>query len=198
MRRNVTSTKNILPIKDSPSFGPRKSPRNMKRPIIFGSTKLTVSIVVFGLFLVSNYLLLNSSVPDSRINTIIDNSSNDISDQEQQEQEIPKSLSLTPLRDVDLELFTVRINTFKRHEQLLVSVRHLSTCQGVAQIQVVWCEEEEPPPELLEFPKVVVERHEVNSLNERFHVLEETPTLGILSIDDDVLRPCEAIDAGTP
>ena len=45
-------------------------------------------------------------------------------------------------------------------------------------------------------PKVVVERHADNSLNERFRLLAEPPTAGILSIDDDVLRPCLALDAG--
>jgi glucuronyl/N-acetylglucosaminyl transferase EXT2 len=104
--------------------------------------------------------------------------------------------TLTPLRDIDLELYTIRINTWKRHEQLVVSIEHHSKCVGVAQIQVVWCEDAEPPPPLLENPKVVVERHTINSLNERFHILEESPTLGILSMDDDVLRPCEAIDSG--
>lgn len=104
---------------------------------------------------------------------------------------------VTPLRDVDLELYTIRINTWKRLEQLMVSIEHHATCPGVAQIQVVWCDEQgDPPRELEEHPKVVLERHVVNSLNERFHILEETPTMGILSIDDDVLRPCEAIDSG--
>ena len=102
----------------------------------------------------------------------------------------------TPLREVDLELYTIRINTWKRLEQLMVSIEHHATCPGVAQIQVVWCEEQDPPQDLLRFPRVVVERHTVNALNERFHILEETPTMGILSMDDDVLRPCEAIDSG--
>lgn len=105
--------------------------------------------------------------------------------------------SVTPLREVDLELYTIRINTWKRLEQLMVSIEHHATCPGVAQIQVVWCDEEQDPPHELErFPKVVVERHSVNTLNERFHILQETPTMGILSMDDDVLRPCEAIDSG--
>jgi glucuronyl/N-acetylglucosaminyl transferase EXT2 len=67
----------------------------------------------------------------------------------------------------------------------------------VKQIQVVWCDKEnDPPQELEKFDKVVVEYHEANSLNERFRILEPAPTLGILSIDDDVLRPCVAIDSG--
>jgi hypothetical protein len=41
----------------------------------------------------------------------------------------------------------------------------------------------------------VIERHVINSLNERYRILEPTPTLAVLSLDDDVLRPCEALDA---
>jgi len=106
---------------------------------------------------------------------------------------------LTPLRPIDYDQYTIRINTWQRLDQLLVSLEHHVTCPGVAQIQVFWCEPVEPPPELVAIDpeKIVVERHKVNSLNERFHILtDNTPTLGILSMDDDVLRPCTAIDSG--
>jgi len=43
--------------------------------------------------------------------------------------------------------------------------------------------------------KVKIEKHVINSLNERFKVFADTPTLGILSLDDDVMRPCTALDA---
>jgi hypothetical protein len=105
--------------------------------------------------------------------------------------------TLRQLRPVDVEQYTIRINTWRRPEQLLVSVDHHASCEGVAQIQIVWCDKEnEPPPQLYNYSKVVIERHEENSLNERFRILFPTPTLGILSIDDDALRPCEALDAG--
>ncbi len=113
-----------------------------------------------------------------------------------------KKIPLTPLRHpIDYEKYTIRMNTWKRNEQLLLSLNHHASCQGVAQIQVVWCNsEEDPPPSILYHPsgKVVVERHTVNSLNERFHILPttNTPTIGILSLDDDVLRPCQAWDSG--
>ena len=119
---------------------------------------------------------------------------------------------LQSLQEKDWNQYTIRINTWQRPEQLLASVEWHSTCPGVAQIQVVWCDpDHEPPAELLlgmnqkrygttdhgsDYDKVVLERHDENSLNERFRILIEPPTLGILSIDDDVLRPCEAIDAG--
>jgi hypothetical protein len=109
------------------------------------------------------------------------------------------TLHLTALEPNDFEHYTIRINTWKRNEQLLVSVDHHASCPGVSQIQVIWCDQDqEPPLELLNHTshKVVVERHVVNSLNARFDIQYPPPTLGILSMDDDVLRPCEALDAG--
>jgi glucuronyl/N-acetylglucosaminyl transferase EXT2 len=105
---------------------------------------------------------------------------------------------ITPLRPQDREQYTIRINTWKRTDQLRISLDHHASCDGVQQIQVVWCTAQGPPPEwLLNFgPKVVVEYHDVNSLSERFRILLEPPTAGILTIDDDVLRPCIAMDAG--
>jgi hypothetical protein len=105
--------------------------------------------------------------------------------------------TLRQLRPVDVQQYTIRMNTWRRPEQLLVSVDHHASCEGVAQIQIVWCDKEnEPPPQLYNYSKVVIERHDENSLNERFRILSPTTTLGILSIDDDALRPCEALDAG--
>jgi hypothetical protein len=112
------------------------------------------------------------------------------------DKEYAKNFSVTPLRALDMEQYTIRINTWKRHDQLLASVKHHSSCPGVAQIRVLWSEPGEPPPELLQNPKVVWEKHLVNSMNERFACKREPPTYGILSIDDDVVRPCEAIDSG--
>ena len=104
---------------------------------------------------------------------------------------------LTELRPMDREYFTIRINTWHRPRQLALSLQHHSRCEGVKQIQVIWSEEGDIPPRIQNISsKVVFERHSVNSLNERFNIIKETPTLGILSMDDDVLRPCEAIDSG--
>lgn len=115
----------------------------------------------------------------------------------------PQFTKLTPLRPIDMAEFTIRINTWKRNEQLILSVNHHASCPGVSQVQIVWCDpDEDPPDELLNHPsnKVVIERHVVNSLNARFDIRSTTgpipPTLGVLSIDDDVLRPCDALDAG--
>eukprot|EP00979_Chaetoceros_neogracilis_P000488 scaffold111_cov201-Chaetoceros_neogracile.AAC.1 len=112
---------------------------------------------------------------------------------------------LAKLRQIDKNKFIVRINTWRRNEQLIASVNHYLTCPNVAQIQVVWCDESnQPPMQLFEnnhkSKPIVVERHSINSLNERFRILPDTlsamPTLGVLSVDDDVLRSCEAMDAG--
>lgn len=104
---------------------------------------------------------------------------------------------LQPLEEKDWNQYTIRINTWRRPEQLLASVAWHSQCPGVAQIQIIWCDlENEPPTELEKYGNVVIERHLANNLNERFNVLIPPLTIGILSIDDDVLRPCESIDAG--
>jgi glucuronyl/N-acetylglucosaminyl transferase EXT2 len=112
---------------------------------------------------------------------------------------------IRPLRPgIDYERYTVRINTWKRQEQLRIALEHLRSCRAsIAQIQVIWCLAQGPVPEwLLQFNEgnddglfVVVETHEENSLNERFHVLLEPPTYAILTTDDDLLRPCLALDA---
>jgi hypothetical protein len=138
------------------------------------------------------------SINALRGNTQVDLKENTLVDLKENTLNVPQHRRLTPLvRPIDREQYTIRINTWRRQEQLLLSVEHHSSCPGVAEIQVVWCDKEENPPAgLLNFSKVVIERHEVNSLNERFNILSPTSTLGILSIDDDVLRPCEAIDSG--
>lgn len=100
---------------------------------------------------------------------------------------------------IDQQYYTIRMNTWKRNEQLLLSINQHSKCEGVLQIQIVWCDSEvAPPEEVLNHPsgKVVVEYHSENSLNERFHILSQPPTIGILSLDDDLIYPCAALDSG--
>lgn len=128
-----------------------------------------------------------------------------------------KQFQIAPLRSpLDYRRFTVRINTWQREEQLQLSIAHHRGCAAVAQIQVVWCtaqgdvpawlealeneaeeqdDEEKEDEQVVRVATVVVERHAVNSLNERFNLLSEPPTAAVLSIDDDVLRPCLALDA---
>jgi hypothetical protein len=91
----------------------------------------------------------------------------------------------------------VRINTWQREDQLRVSIQHFLSCERVALVQVIWCLAQGPPPAwlLASDARVVVEAHTDNSLNARFDVLLPPPTKGILTVDDDVLRPCLALDA---
>ncbi|KAL7546862.1 hypothetical protein ACHAWF_010189 [Thalassiosira exigua] len=112
-----------------------------------------------------------------------------------------QSHELAPIapHSVDDSQYTIRINTWRRNEQLLLSLNYHATCPGVAEIHVIWCDDEnDPPDDIVRHPsgKVKVERHDVNSLNERFRVLVVPPTLGVLSLDDDVLAPCVVLDAG--
>ncbi|KAL7555602.1 hypothetical protein ACA910_021012 [Epithemia clementina (nom. ined.)] len=177
--------------------------------------------------------------------------------------QLPK-LDLTLRRQIDFEQYTVRINTWKRQEQLRIVVTHVLTCPSVAQVQIVWCSAQGPVPAWLHelaatvnqevktddyvnddddnnhddpreegdedetsdkpqeddddddddyveslaassfsassspmsWPRLVIEEHEDNSLNARFHVQTPPPTVGILNQDDDILRPCQAMDAG--
>ena len=114
-----------------------------------------------------------------------------------------RSYRLTPIQPASLSSahYTIRINTWHRNEQLLLSINHHAKCEGVHAIHVIWCDNQhDPQAEILHHVsgKVVVERHDVNSLNERWRIMEGSltnTTLGILSLDDDVLRPCEALDA---
>ena len=111
-----------------------------------------------------------------------------------------KQYKLTPVTSspIHTSQYTIRMNTWRRNEQLLVSINHYAKCEGVAKIQIIWCDmDNEPPIEVINHVsgKVVVEHHTINSLNERYNITTYTPTLGILSMDDDVLRPCEALDA---
>jgi hypothetical protein len=160
---------------------------------------ILLNLYLFRLFVVSPYDI--SSLPESRISSPTSYPTKVTQQQVQSPVKTPQYTTdthvVSSLRQIDVEQYTVRINTWRRPIQLLTSVQHLSTCPGVAQIQIIWCDkEEEPPTELSKYTKVVIERHEENSLNERFRILSPPPTRGILSIDDDVIRPCEAIDSG--
>ena len=111
-----------------------------------------------------------------------------------------RNYKLTPLgsNSIHTSYYTIRMNTWRRNDQLLLSINHHAKCEGVAKIQIIWCDSENEPPEEVSnhvSGKVIIERHTINSLNERYKILSPTPTLGILSLDDDVLRPCEALDA---
>lgn len=218
MRRHVSTVENTQQSSNtrnrvthhqipSPNRGTQHSPQ----PQRLSSNKLACILAsVAVIFLVGVHLFLahvlvsnesrlmkEFSFPGDRPAVPDDIEGSQVVQREQPQQQ--KHRTLTPLRSpIDYELYTIRINSWKRLELLETSIEHHASCPGVAQIQVVWCDEQgEPPDTLSADPKVLIERHAVNSLNERFNMLgEDSPTMGILSIDDDVLRPCEAIDAG--
>lgn len=131
--------------------------------------------------------------------------------------------AVTPLRSIDREQYTIRILSWKRAQFLAASVALHSQCPGVKQIQVVWSVLQEDdddtdtdgknesnanstelppnnriPQEVLDNPKVVIEKRTTNRLNNRFDILPTTPTatLGVVSMDDDLIYTCDALDMG--
>lgn len=98
--------------------------------------------------------------------------------------------------------FTVMINTYKRKDNLLLSLRHYGTCKEVERIRVVWGEDSSPP-DPMGFPEfylgdvqvefVVAER---DSLNERFRIRSPLNTSAVFSVDDDVYVPCTGLSKG--
>ena len=107
--------------------------------------------------------------------------------------------------------YTVRLNTWQRPLALKRGVRRMLACPEVAQVVVVWTDPADPPSaaELAGSKKaalgsnnkgdgvaggrVVVERHTINGLNQRFLPLATSSprTDGILSIDDDLMPTCD-------
>lgn len=184
---------------DYSSYIQRKSRRKRSAGTVLGSLKLWTStrngasllLAVAGLsiFIVSFVFLVTQRISSDFRRT-----------QSHLEWDNENHLPLKALSTIDFQKYTIRINTWKRQETLKVSIEHHSSCPLVAQIQVVWCLDQGPPPRWLvdmddsDDSVVVLERHEVNSLNERFNILSEPATLGILSLDDDILRPCIAYD----
>lgn len=113
----------------------------------------------------------------------------------------PLNLTAPPLQSlqpIDREQYTLRINTWRRPNILLQNVAYYSTCEGIAEIQIVWCDtENEPPEELYNITSknIKVDRRSINSLNERYNLTSiGAPTLGIIHVDDDDIYPCIALD----
>lgn len=98
------------------------------------------------------------------------------------------------------EKFTVVINTFKRPDMLESALVYYSKCPLVRNIHVTWSESRAPPQSLLakyskmEYPKVVFDTFEADSLNNRFKPLKEFFTDGVFSVDDDMRVPCEHLE----
>lgn len=95
--------------------------------------------------------------------------------------------------------FTLVINSYKRHALLQRAIAHFAKCRKLDVIRVVWCEEGLPPTRA-ESPRFYSEQKEVrydimatNSLNNRFSPVEGLRTEAVLSLDDDILIPCDVL-----
>jgi len=111
----------------------------------------------------------------------------------------PSYCKATPSRTVaSQEKFTIVVNTFKRQERLVKSIRHYSRCPAVDAIRIVWSESLTPPRELasLSTLPVIFDVHEKNSINNRFLPLENVRTEGIFNVDDDILVDCSSLYFG--
>ena len=90
--------------------------------------------------------------------------------------------------------FVVRVNTFRRPNQLIQFLEHYSDCPDVTGITVVWSDLDNSPPALPVYKvNVSYEVHSTNSLNNRFRNLSTVSTEAVLSIDDDVIVTCKSL-----
>lgn len=94
---------------------------------------------------------------------------------------------------------TIRVNTYRRLDLLRTFLDNYSKCDAINQIVVVWSDPENNdkiPKDWLSLYKkdqVIFEIHDNNSLNNRFKPLSEMKTNAILSLDDDIIIPCDVI-----
>ncbi|GLC54899.1 hypothetical protein PLESTB_000917800 [Pleodorina starrii] len=96
--------------------------------------------------------------------------------------------------------FTLILNSYKRPALLQRAVEHYAHCKAVDAIRVIWCEDG-LPPNRAEAPGYYSDLKEVrydivtnSSLNNRFWPLEGLRTEAVLSLDDDIVAPCETLD----
>lgn len=95
--------------------------------------------------------------------------------------------------------FTVVVNTFRRPERLVKSIRHYGQCPGVDAIRIVWSESPDPPRHLADLSPTVPVRFDVhtrNSINNRFLPLEDLATDAVFNVDDDILVDCASLQFG--
>lgn len=96
--------------------------------------------------------------------------------------------------------YTMRINTFRRNDDLKVIIDHFTRCPHIDSIQVIWSDLENSPPPLSFFElsknnkvPVLFEIHSINSLNSRFNPILPINTDAVYSTDDDVLIDCDVM-----
>lgn len=90
--------------------------------------------------------------------------------------------------------FIIRVNTFKRPQNLELFLQHYTSCSTVYAIQIIWSEPDNPPKPLSSYRiPVEYEIHSSTSLTNRFLNTSYIPSEAILSLDDDVIIPCHSI-----
>lgn len=101
------------------------------------------------------------------------------------------------------EKYTMRINTFRRNEDLKKIIRHYVNCPNIDAIQIVWSDLENKPPPLKFFEldinnevSVLFEMQHRDSLNNRFNALLPIGTETVYSTDDDVIISCKDMTLG--
>jgi len=110
--------------------------------------------------------------------------------------------------------YTVVVNSYRRPDLLAASVRHYANCGQVDAVRVVWSEGGPAPPgHSIALPDtrspedrrtganglaavaapIVYDVQPNSSLNNRFRPLAGLRTEAVLSVDDDVLVPCDEV-----
>ena len=102
----------------------------------------------------------------------------------------------------DDDKFTVVLNTFRRRDMLVRSIRHYASCaHHIAEIRVQWSEQVPVPerdgpdgPDYFGPPhsKVRYDAHPTTSIQNRFDVRDITTT-AVFHVDDDVRIPCATL-----
>jgi hypothetical protein len=110
----------------------------------------------------------------------------------------------------DFNGLTIRVNTFRRNDLIEGFLKYYTAekrskeCAFIKEITVIWSDTENTPP--LEWEKtysgvggglVKFEIHKKNSLNNRFLPQHEIFTEAVLSIDDDLIIPCDILARNT-
>lgn len=106
----------------------------------------------------------------------------------------------------DNEGLTIRVNTFRRMDLLKLFLDYYlgpdmegktkKECSVVKKIQVVWSDEKaQPPTTWLEKygDRLTFEVHEENTLSNRFLPKSAIETEAVLSVDDDLIIPCNTL-----
>lgn len=94
------------------------------------------------------------------------------------------------------ENLTIRLNTFRRLDLLEKTLDYYTKCDFVSQIQIIWSDQQNKPPYKwvnTYGDKVIFEEHPNDSLNNRFLPRLDIPTRAVLSIDDDLIIPCDEL-----